>query len=724
MVSLKVIGVAYAAANLLGVNAGLCRPSSRTSLSQSGSGTPTSAPIVSTSTSGGGTIATTSTDQTSSSDETSSTNPTSSGPQSVSSSESIVSSSNPTSSDISTVETSSSHTISVDLTTSGSSTTSSDAVTSAQSTTSAEPTTSDASSTSTETSAPVDSTTSGIPTTTAETSASTDVTSTEATTSEGSTTSADTTTTANPTTTADATTTSSEPTTTTSACVEPTNLLRQPGFEASDDGTVWGFYWGGGDVEYDPDQARTGDYLGVLPVPDGQERRMEQRIHITPGTEYTISFWYAVVNPPSVNTQCSIFATFDYYTTLKQVSLPSDSEYHQYTSSFIAQDNLDPAIEIGVSCPGVGNGYTATINIDDTSVLDSTNACDATPVDPNAPPKSTLLVPAQPEAPHCPVNVVQVPGFEADDEDQAWAWYNRGEFVQDASNARTGEREALFPSGTSTDAVFLEQNIDSSDLVAGENYDFHFFWKPKTLPDNGQCWMYGGYNDQVGFPLANINFGATSSTGYTIYSARFQMPAGDLLLQMVFYCQYNDGNTVLGSVYVDDTALIRVGGCEAYPVTGALIENPSFEIQATEDSTYAWFGTNGMEIRAGSTADGPSPNSGDNFLYVQLGSSKKSATLTKPLASSLDAGITYGLQFNWSAGSAYVPGTCSFKIVFGSVSQTLDIDTQITAYQYQSFDYSFTAGDSAESMSITVECTDASGFPDFVFDDFSLQGSQ
>lgn len=169
---------------------------------------------------------------------------------------------------------------------------------------------------------------------------------------------------------------------------------------------------------------------------------MEQRIHITPGTEYTISFWYAVANPPTVNTQCSIFATFDYYTTLKQVSLPSDSEYHQYTSSFIAQDNLDPAIEIGVSCPGVGNGYTATINIDDTSVLDSTNACDTTPVDPNAPPKTTLLVPAQPEAPHCPVNVVQVPGFEADDEDQAWAWYNRGEFVQDASNARTGEREA------------------------------------------------------------------------------------------------------------------------------------------------------------------------------------------------------------------------------------------------------------------------------------------
>ncbi|KAH7259046.1 uncharacterized protein BKA55DRAFT_735883 [Fusarium redolens] len=710
MVSLKAIGVAYVAANLLGVNAGLCRPSTRTSLSQSGSETPTS---------GSSTIPATSSDHTSSTDGTTATNPTTSGTQTLSSSETLVSSSNTATSGVSTlstVETSSNPTISVDLTTSGNPTTSSDAVTSVGSTTSG------ASTMSTETSVSIEPTTSSIPTTTAETSAPTDTTtSTGATTSDEFTTTADTTTTANPTTSADTTTTSSEPTTTTPVCVEPTNLLRQPGFEPSDDGTVWGFYWGGGDIENDPDQARTGDYLAVLPVPDGQERRMEQRIHITPGTEYTVSFWYSVANPPSVNTQCFLFATFDYYTTLKQVPLPSDSEYHQYTSSFIAADNLDPAIEIGVSCPGVGNGYTATINIDDTSVLDSTNECDATPVEPNAPPKSTLLVPAQPEAPHCPVNLVQVPGFEADDADQAWAFYNRGEFVQDESNARTGEREALLPSGTRNDAIFLEQNIDSSDLVAGETYDYHFFWKPKTLPDNGQCYMYGGYNDQIGFQTAAINFGATSSTGYTLYSARFTMPAGNLLLQIVFFCDYSSGNTVLGSVYVDDTALIKVGGCEAYPVTGALIENPSFEIQATEDSTYAWFGTNGMRIRAGSTADGPSPNSGNNFLYVQLGSSKKSATVTKPLASALVASQTYTLEFNWSAGSAYVPSTCSFKIDFGSVSETLELNDQITAYQYQPFQYSFTAADDAESMSVTVECTDASGFPDFVFDDFSLQ---
>lgn len=170
---------------------------------------------------------------------------------------------------------------------------------------------------------------------------------------------------------------------------------------------------------------------------------MEQRISVVPNTEYSISFYYAVANPPSVDTQCFIFATFDYYSTLKQVSLPSDSEYHLYKTNFISADNLNPAVEIGVSCPGLGNGYTATVYIDDTSVLATANECDATPVDPNAPPKSTLLIPAQPEAPRCPVNVVQVPGFESSDGGQGWAFYgNNGDFVQDESNARTGQWEA------------------------------------------------------------------------------------------------------------------------------------------------------------------------------------------------------------------------------------------------------------------------------------------
>lgn len=162
--------------------------------------------------------------------------------------------------------------------------------------------------------------------------------------------------------------------------------------------------------------------------------------------------------------------------------------------------------------------------------------------------------------------------------------------------------------------IYLEQQFNAHDLEAGETYDYHFFWKPKTLPDNGQCYIYGGYNDAIAFPHTEVEFGATSSTGYTIYSARFPMPADDLLLQIVFYCNYNSGNQQLGSVYIDDTALIKVGGCEAYPVTGALIENPSFEIRATGDSSYAWFGTNGMTIKAGSTSNGFSPNSGNNYL--------------------------------------------------------------------------------------------------------------
>lgn len=41
-------------------------------------------------------------------------------------------------------------------------------------------------------------------------------------------------------------------------------MLRQPGFEPSDDGTVWGFYWGGGGIENNPGEAKTGDYLAYV----------------------------------------------------------------------------------------------------------------------------------------------------------------------------------------------------------------------------------------------------------------------------------------------------------------------------------------------------------------------------------------------------------------------------------------------------------------------------
>lgn len=180
----------------------------------------------------------------------------------------------------------------------------------------------------------------------------------------------------------------------------------------------------------------------VLNVPDGQERRMEQRVHVVPGREYVISFYYSLRNPTAVESQCTIFAVFDYYTQLKRVPLPTDTEYHFYSERFIAQDNLDPAIEIGIACPSIGNGYTPSFFIDDASVRDPSKDCDTTPVDPNVPPQPTLLIPEDPESPRCPINVAQVPGMEPVNGYQAWTFYDLGEFVQDASNARTGEWSA------------------------------------------------------------------------------------------------------------------------------------------------------------------------------------------------------------------------------------------------------------------------------------------
>jgi hypothetical protein len=105
--------------------------------------------------------------------------------------------------------------------------------------------------------------------------------------------------------------------------------------------------------------------------------------------------------------------------------------------------------------------------------------------------------------------------------------------------------------------------------------------------------------------------------------------------------------------------------------------------------------------------------------YVQLESKKKSATLAKPLASALSAGQSYNLQFSWSAGSSYSPSDCSFTIVFGSVTQAVGLDDQVTPYDYQLLQYGFTAAEEVKSMSITVSCSTT--LPDFVFDDFLLQ---
>ncbi|KAJ4123153.1 hypothetical protein NW768_009681 [Fusarium equiseti] len=706
MVSLKALAVAYAAVNLLGVDASPCRPSSLTSATLSSSETQTLSSVLSASTPGSSAIPT---DTTTSKDLTVSSDGATTGVSTVSGSETLsysVSLSEPTTSNIatsSTIATSSNPTTSVHLTESSGSITSAEITTSGSSTMSAETTTS------AETTATTD-TTESTDTTTA---AGSDITTgSDTTTATDTTTAVDTTTTApDTTTTMGSTTTSEEPTTTTSACVEPTNMLREGGFEPPSTGS-WGFYWSGGYVDGNAANPRTGTGAAVLPVPDGQERRMEQRVHIVPGTEYTISFYYALSEVPSVNTECFLFTTFDYYTTLKKVSIPSDTDYHQYTASFISADNLDPAIEIGVACPQANNGVTIQVFIDDASVTGA--ACESTP------PTSTLLVPAQPEPANCPVNLAQVPGFEQANGERGWKFFNLGEFVEDESNARTGTWEARLPSESGpNDGTYLEQRFTSQQLVAGETYDFRFFWKPESLPDNGECSIYGGYNDRINLGIDRVNFGATSSTGYTIYSKRFIMPADDLLLQIVFLCSSSNGQQLQGSVFVDDTALIKVGGCEAYPETGALIENPSFETQATEDSTYAWFGTSGVSIKAGTTPNGPSPNTGNNYLYIELGSTRKSATITKPLASSLNLGQSYEVSFSWTAGAAYTTGECSFTITLGSTTDTINLSSEVTPYEYQVFATSLMASDAASSMSLEVRCRDA--FPDFAFDDFTLQ---
>ena len=166
---------------------------------------------------------------------------------------------------------------------------------------------------------------------------------------------------------------------------------------------------------------------------------MEQRINSIPGTEYALSFWYALDTPMAADSQCIIGATYDYYTLLAEVTLPTDTNYHQYSTRFIASAT-NPAIEIRVSCPYVGNGYTATVYIDDTSVLNPVNPCDTTPVDPNTP---TLLVPADPEEPRCPINLVQSPSFDPIENNQPWGfYYGSGEIVDDASKARTGDYSA------------------------------------------------------------------------------------------------------------------------------------------------------------------------------------------------------------------------------------------------------------------------------------------
>ena len=168
---------------------------------------------------------------------------------------------------------------------------------------------------------------------------------------------------------------------------------------------------------------------------------------------------------------------------------------------------------------------------------------------------------------------------------------------------------AVFNSGSSE--IYVEQRFN---LNPGEEYAFTFFWKAGTMPSNGECVVYTDYNYRDYYADAELTTESPYPTGYNIYSIRFVPDTSNPVMQIGFYCETTTDDDQ-ASVYIDDVSLTSLGGCEAYPSTGAFIENPSFEIRATEDSTYAWFGTSGVTIKAGtSNENDPQPLSGNNFL--------------------------------------------------------------------------------------------------------------
>lgn len=161
--------------------------------------------------------------------------------------------------------------------------------------------------------------------------------------------------------------------------------------------------------------------------------------------------------------------------------------------------------------------------------------------------------------------------------------------------------------------INMEQRISP---VVGHNYVFSFFWKAEKLPDNSRCTIFAGYNYENFYHQAEVNFDSTSASGYTIYSIPFTAQHDNPAMSIWIYCETNHLYDE-GIVLIDDASVISLDGCEAYPSTNSFIENPSMEIQATEDSTYAWFGTNGVTMKArSSVASDPQPREGDNFMLV------------------------------------------------------------------------------------------------------------
>lgn len=162
-------------------------------------------------------------------------------------------------------------------------------------------------------------------------------------------------------------------------------------------------------------------------------------MNAVPGTEYALTFYFARDNLENSESQCVVSAVYDYYTMLKEVPIPYDTEYHQYSARFIATAT-NPAIEIRIACPYVGNDQPTVVYVDDVFLRNPAGDCDTTPVDPTAPPKPTLINPVSPESPRCPVELLKSPSFEPIPNDNPWGFYSgAGSIERDPSRTRTGD---------------------------------------------------------------------------------------------------------------------------------------------------------------------------------------------------------------------------------------------------------------------------------------------
>lgn len=148
-------------------------------------------------------------------------------------------------------------------------------------------------------------------------------------------------------------------------------------------------------------------------------------------------------------------------------------------------------------------------------------------------------------------------------------------------------------------------------VVPGALYDLTFYFASGfTTGGNLGCWIRAGYNDNAWFG----DMLATSAV-YQKYTARFkagQDASANIKIRTTCNTWWAEDWSL---IYVDDVTLTPVALCDEYPKTGLWIENPDLEIEAPNDSAYAWFGTEGVTIKAGtSNADDPQPYTGNNFL--------------------------------------------------------------------------------------------------------------